>query len=945
MDSMDIESNVKRMVGDEIKKSQNDLLSHLDNLLSTRFQVFDNQQKERSDLQLNRLQNDILMVDTYKFQRKSCEDQFKFNKRVTLSLKEAEGYLEPKDEGAVKAKQKISEGIELLNYRQKLVKMADSSEFGWKVVQEYTANPLADDSDDDKKILRAQSRAERKIKAEKAKKKRTVPYARTRVSATSTSNNNSEGVKSQRPGVCYNCFKAGHWQFDCPEKKRFTKLSSSNLFNDSSSLCHVDNLRSSIKNVTINVVNTPVVSISSVRCEVIDVMCRQVNTEVKILTPVGKLKGVIHKWQQAGASDYILSVIERGYGIPFKRIPCTVFLENNKSSRDNVEFVESEIEKLLDKGCISIVTQMPTVVNPLTVAFSRSGKARLVLDCRHINECIHQFKFKFEDGSVAKHIFEKGDYLYKFDLKSAYHHVEILQEHRQFLGFSWFFKGKHTYFVFNVLPFGIASAGHIFTKLLKEVVKFYREQGRKIIMYLDDGLGGACDFDTAVKDSLYVKHSLNEFGFLLAEEKCFWVPKQIVTWIGLVWDMKCGKLRITDERIDRLVSVMDKTLMYVRKGRVLYRSRFIACIVGQIISMQCVFGPLVRLKTRKLYDCINLRASWNSLVALSAPAVEELSFWIQSVMDLNKKGMNLHESDVCDLEAYTDASGFGFGGYVIPAVDDSSTESVCDLSLIQTDCGLVQDNILHTLTGSWSEVEKSQSSTWRELEAVNRLVKSSADTVENCIIKVNTDNKNITSILKHGSKNTELHNIACELYTLCAEHNVKLTPQWIPREQNKLADSLSRYSDCDDWGIHNHVFIKLDAQWGKHSVDRFATDYNSKCDRFNSKYWCKSTEAIDAFTQNWSKEINWLVPPPNIACRVIHKICDDQANCTLVVPLWKSAPYWILLCERNGNFKSFIKGKQYLTDNTLIVPGRGNNGMFSKCPLNFVMVAFKIRFY
>jgi hypothetical protein len=50
------------------------------------------------------------------------------------------------------------EGMELLRYRQKLVKIADSSELGWRVVQEYTANPLADDSEDDKKILRAQTR-------------------------------------------------------------------------------------------------------------------------------------------------------------------------------------------------------------------------------------------------------------------------------------------------------------------------------------------------------------------------------------------------------------------------------------------------------------------------------------------------------------------------------------------------------------------------------------------------------------------------------------------------------------------------------------------------------------------------------------------------------------------------------------------------------------------
>jgi hypothetical protein len=45
------------------------------------------------------------------------------------------------------------------------------------VVQEYEANPLAEDSEDEKKLFKAESRAERKVKAKKSKKtKRTHPY-------------------------------------------------------------------------------------------------------------------------------------------------------------------------------------------------------------------------------------------------------------------------------------------------------------------------------------------------------------------------------------------------------------------------------------------------------------------------------------------------------------------------------------------------------------------------------------------------------------------------------------------------------------------------------------------------------------------------------------------------------------------------------------------------
>jgi hypothetical protein len=46
-----------------------------------------------------------------------------------------------------------------------------------------------------------------------------------------------------------------------------------------------------------------------------------------------------------GASDYILSIVDKGYGIPFKQDHKKAFLNNNKSSRENVDFVEAEIKK------------------------------------------------------------------------------------------------------------------------------------------------------------------------------------------------------------------------------------------------------------------------------------------------------------------------------------------------------------------------------------------------------------------------------------------------------------------------------------------------------------------------------------------------------------------------------------------------------------------------
>ena len=60
--------------------------------------------------------------------------------------------------------------MSLLTERQKLVLLADESEFGWKTVQEYTQHELAEDDQDGKKIRRAEERAEKSLKSVAAKK-------------------------------------------------------------------------------------------------------------------------------------------------------------------------------------------------------------------------------------------------------------------------------------------------------------------------------------------------------------------------------------------------------------------------------------------------------------------------------------------------------------------------------------------------------------------------------------------------------------------------------------------------------------------------------------------------------------------------------------------------------------------------------------------------------
>jgi len=563
---------IRQEVSNAVVSSQNAMMSDFKTLLSSEIGKMNTQQKEIADSQIVKIESTL--TEGYKFRKRGNEEQNKHNVKVLGKLKEAETELKAvrMTEGNIQtAREKIAEGISLINHRQKLVKIADSAQLGWKVVQEYEANPLADDSEDERKIVKAESRAERKFKAEKQSKqgKRTTRFHPYKDNTTDTS-------KTVRPGRCFNCGERGHWKRDCPEEiKSQNKISSFNyLMSDDD----IDKTPSSSPNIF-----------------------KPDESTVKIISPVGRLKDHIHEWRNIGASDYIIDNIDKGYKLPLKHNPENVLLTNNKTSRENVLFVSNEIEKLLKKGCISQVERKPHVVNPLTVAYSKSGKPRLVLDCRHVNPNLFQFRFKYEDSNTARKIFEKGDFVFSYDLSSAYHHLSIFADHRTYLGFQWCNK----FYVFNVLPFGLSTAGFSFSKLMREIVKFWRSKGLKIIMYLDDGMGGDGNYEKAYEASLAVRADLLKFGFVIAEEKCNWLPVQNLIWLGFEWDFKEGKLRVTQTRVDKIISCIESLFKKLKDNTYrLVRVKFLASIIGQLISTQAVVNNEVRLMTRYAYECV-----------------------------------------------------------------------------------------------------------------------------------------------------------------------------------------------------------------------------------------------------------------------------------------------------------------------------------------------------
>ena len=631
-----------------------------------------------------------------------------------------------------------------------------------------------------------------------------------------------------------------------------------------------------------------------------------------------QVAGNIHKekfrdfWKtELEADEYVLNILEQGYKLPFKEgcKPEKYREKNNKSAVLRMGFATQETERWVAKKVVREVFKEPLCVSPLTVAVRKLGdgeeKLRLCLDLsRYINTLLRKEAVKLAGIDKCLQNLLPGDFIATYDLTSAFHHVKIHEEHQQYLAFS--LPGEQgqpdRYFVFEVMPFGLASAVSCITRLTKPLCQYIASKGIRHSIYIDDGNVLAQTLLLLLEHLQTVLEALKAAGFVISPQKTDTADtvSQIKLYLGFVIDSVEMKVRVSEDKIADIRQCLNDILDQAAG----VKAKCLAKGIGKLVAVEQALGPVVQLLSRMAQHELATATEdigWNCKLRLAEETVDSLRTMERELENFNGFPIkNLATAKTMDvfIEHSKESSGkqapaqlLGESGSLTTIAGDASAVATCALEI-------GKEKKFHTQY-VLREDEQKYSSGQRELLTVLRALESERSYfqgLKNQTLIWLTDSTNLVSFLMKGTMKMPIQRQVMRVYRLLTSYQIRIVPIHLKRSDYRIqwADEGSRYFDPDDWTVDRATFEQLTDTW-RPTVDLFAHTSNAKCMKFYTYGNASNSAGVDAFAQDWTGELAWTCPPIYLIPDAIKKIESTRMQAIFIVPEWRTSSFWAML--------------------------------------------------
>ncbi len=424
--------------------------------------------------------------------------------------------------------------------------------------------------------------------------------------------------------------------------------------------------------------------------------------------------------------------------------------------------------------------------SPYFIVPKKSGGLRPILDLRVLNRALHRLPFKM---LTPKRIFgcvRPQDWFAAIDLKDAYFHVSILPRHRPFLRFA--FEGRA--YQYKVLPFGLSLSPRVFTKVAEAALVPLREQGVRILNYLDDWLILAQSQDQLCEHRDMVLSHLSQLGLQVNWEKSKLSPVQRISFLGMELDSVSQTARLTQERAQSVLNCLNTF-----KNRTAAPLKQFQRLLGHMAAAAAV-TPLGLLHMRPLQHWLHGRVprwAWQSgtLRVQVTPACRQ-TFTPWSDLSFLRAGVPLEQVSRHAV-VYTDASAKGWGA---------------------TFNG-------HAVSGVWTDPQLHWHINCLELLAVHLALNRLKRRLRGEHVLVRTDNTATVAYINRqgGLRSRRMSQLARHLLLWSRKHLRSLRAIHIPGLLNRTADELSRAALPGEWRLHPQTVQLIWRRFGLAQVD------------------------------------------------------------------------------------------------------------------------------
>lgn len=550
-------------------------------------------------------------------------------------------------------------------------------------------------------------------------------------------------------------------------------------------------------------------------------------------------------------------------------------------------------EKLLYANCIAELLEVGAIqkcrrskiqfLSPFFLVPKSSGGYRFILNLRNLNTFLNPPHFKLEDYRTVSKLVFKDCFLCKIDLKDAYYSIAVAKAYRKYLRFSF----NNQLFEFKTLPMGLSTAPYVFTKLMKPVVAKLRAQGIVCVVYLDDLLLISSSQLEAVRNTEFTVNFLSSLGFTINTHKSQLVPQRTCEFLGFVYDSDKMIMYLPDKKKLKLSELLTK---FLNKSHC--RIREFAKLIGTLIAACPVVEyswVYTKVLEREKILALNKSGSYNGIMRIPESVKPDLLWWLRVI----QSGFSKLKSFKFAREIFSDASLSGWGAY-------------CDGEKAH---------------GFWNVTDSCKHINFLELKAAFKALQCFSKDLSNSDILLRIDNVTAVAFINRmgGTQSQELNCMSRKIWQFCEQKGLFLYASYINTKMNGLADGESRTVFPDtEFELNLKYFNKICFNFGVPEIDLFATELNTKCEKYISWKPDPSSVMVDSFTTNWSGWFFYAFPPFCLLTRVLQKIITDRAEGILVVPNWPSQPWFPTFKRLVVNSPLIFKPNKYL----LLSPSR-----------------------